>query len=116
MCAQASDAMLVFVTAVDKREARRLAMVLVRAGLASCVQILPEIESVYRWDGTVQREKEILILIKTTGARFEELEHQVRLLHSYQVPEILAVRVAAISEPYLKWLTDTLKPSSEIVQ
>ena len=76
--------------------------------LAACVQILPEIESVYRWNGEVQRETEILLLAKTTAAQFDDLERAVREIHSYDTPEIVAVPMAHVSEPYRAWLVDNV--------
>jgi periplasmic divalent cation tolerance protein len=101
-----AEAIVVMMTAASPDEAGRIAGMLVSARLAACVQILPEIESVYRWQGEVKREKEILVLAKTTRSRFEELESNVRALHSYETPEIIALPITAASEPYLKWLLD----------
>jgi len=98
------DAIVVFMTAANGEEAARLAEMLVGAHLAACVQILPEIESVYRWQGKIERQAEVLLLAKTTRGKFDELEREVRSLHSYDTPEIIAVPVIAISTPYLKWL------------
>lgn len=104
MSDDASDAIIVFMTASNGEEAARLAEMLVGAHLAACVQILPEIESVYRWQGKIERAAEILLLAKTTKSKFEELEREVRALHSYDTPEIIAVPVVAGSAPYLEWL------------
>jgi periplasmic divalent cation tolerance protein len=104
-----SDAIVVFMTAPAADEARRIAKELVERQLAACVQILPEIESVYRWNGEVQRETEILILAKTTAAQFDDLEKAVREIHSYDTPEIVAVPLAFVSEPYRAWLTDNVR-------
>ena len=101
-----AEAIVVLMTAASQDEASRIAEMLVGARLAACVQILPEIESVYRWQGEVQREKEILLLAKTVASRFDELESKVRAMHSYETPEIIALPIAATSEPYLKWLID----------
>ena len=98
------DAIVVFMTAANGEEAARLADMLVGAHLAACVQILPEIESVYRWQGKIERQAEVLLLAKTTRGKFEELEREVRALHSYETPEIIAVPVTAGSTPYLEWL------------
>jgi Uncharacterized protein involved in tolerance to divalent cations len=100
----AIDAIVVFMTAANGEEATRLADMLVGAHLAACVQILPEMESVYRWQGRVERQSEVLLLAKTTRAKFEELEREVRALHSYETPEIIAVPVVSGSAPYLQWL------------
>lgn len=104
-----SDAIVVFMTAATADEARRIANELVERQLAACVQILPEIESVYRWKGEVQREKEILILAKTTAAQFDSLEEAVRAIHSYDTPEIVAVPMSQVSEPYRAWLSDNVR-------
>jgi periplasmic divalent cation tolerance protein len=103
-----SDALVVFMTAANADEARRIANHLVEARLAACVQILPEIESVYQWKGAVQREKEVLILAKTTATQFDALEKAVRAIHSYETPEIVAVPMASVSEPYRKWLIESV--------
>lgn len=104
MSGYAHDAIVVFMTAANGEEAARLAEMLVGAHLAVCVQILPEMESVYRWQGKIERQSEILLLAKTTQEKFGELEREVRALHSYDTPEIIAVPVSEASAPYLKWL------------
>jgi periplasmic divalent cation tolerance protein len=98
------DAIVVFMTAANGEEAARLADMLVGANLAACVQILPGIESVYRWQGKIERQSEVLLLAKTKKSKFDELEREVRALHSYDTPEIIAVPVTAGSAPYLEWL------------
>ena len=105
-----SAAIVVMITAGSREEASRLAEMLVGAHLAACVQILPEMESVYRWKGQVHREPEHLLLAKTTAACFEELERQVRALHKYETPEIVAVPVSLISRPYFDWVTSNAFP------
>ena len=107
-----TDAIVVFMTAANGEEATRLAEMLVGAHLAACVQILPEMESVYRWQGKIERQSEILLLAKTTRAKFAELEREVRALHSYDTPEIVAVPVVDGSAPYLDWLTRASDPRS----
>jgi periplasmic divalent cation tolerance protein len=101
-----AEAIVVLMTAASRDEASRIAEMLVASQLSACVQILPEIESVYRWQGEVKREHEILLLAKTVASRFDELESRVRAMHSYETPEIIAVPITAASEPYLKWLLD----------
>ena len=98
------DAIVVFLTAANGEEATRLADMLVGAHLAACVQILPEIESVYRWQGKVERQAEVLLIAKTMRSKFDELEREVRALHSYDTPEIVAVPILTGSAPYLEWL------------
>ncbi len=99
-------------TAASREEANQIAELLVSAQLAACVQILPEIESVYRWQGEVKREKEILLLAKTVASRFDEFESRVRAMHSYETPEIIAVPVTDSSAPYLGWLLAELRENS----
>jgi periplasmic divalent cation tolerance protein len=103
-----NDAIVVFMTASSADEARRIAQQLVESCLAACVQVLPEIESTYRWNGEIQREKELLILAKTTADNFAALEKSVRAIHSYATPEIVAVPIAEISEPYRAWLSENV--------
>ena len=107
-----TDAIVVFMTAANGEEATRLAEMLVGAHLAACVQILPEMESVYRWQGNIERQSEVLLLAKTTRAKFAELEREVRALHSYDTPEIIAVPVVDGSAPYLDWLSKATDPRS----
>jgi len=107
-----TDVIVVFMTAANGEEATRLAEMLVGAHLAACVQILPEMESVYRWQGKIERQSEILLLAKTTRAKFAELEREVRALHSYDTPEIIAVPVVDGSAPYLDWLNEATHPRS----
>ena len=109
MTVDSAEAIVVFMTAADAVEAGRLAEMLIEKRLAACVQILPEIESVYRWQGRIERQREVLLLAKTTRAKFEDLEREVRAAHSYETPEIVAVPLAAGSIPYLQWLNDSLK-------
>jgi periplasmic divalent cation tolerance protein len=103
------DPIAVFLTAPNGEEATRLADLLVGSQLAACVQILPEMESVFRWQGEVARESEILLIVKTTAEKFGDLEREVRALHSYEVPEIIAVPIVAGSNPYLDWLIASVK-------
>ena len=99
------DAIVVFMTAANVEEATRLAEMLVGAHLAACVQIMPEMESVYRWQGKIERQSEVLLIAKTTRGKFDDLEREVRALHSYDTPEIVAVPIVIGSAPYLEWLS-----------
>jgi len=105
-----SAAIVVLMTAGSQEEATRLAEMLVGAHLAACVQIMPQMESVYRWKGEVHRAPEFLLLAKTTSACFDELEREVRALHTYDTPEIVAVPVQQISSPYFDWLVSNAFP------
>jgi periplasmic divalent cation tolerance protein len=107
--AGAGEAIVVLITAASREEAVRLAEMLVGARLAACVQIRSEVESVYRWEGEVRREPEILLFAKTTAAAFAELEREVRALLSYETPEIVALPASQVSAPYLEWLVANVK-------
>lgn len=108
MAGEFSGAIVVLIATANPEEALRLAEMLVGAHLAACVQILPEIESIYRWQGNIERQPETLLLAKTTADKFDELEREVRALHSYKTPEIIALPIVAGSTPYLEWLSMTL--------
>jgi periplasmic divalent cation tolerance protein len=111
---QISNAIVVLMTAGSREEAARLAEMLVNSRLAACVQIMPEMESVFFWKDKVERQPETLLIAKTTEANFDELQREIIALHSYETPEIIAVPISAISAPYLEWLTSTVKSSSHI--
>jgi periplasmic divalent cation tolerance protein len=106
------EPIVVLMTAGNREEAGRIAEVLVSEGLAGCVQILTEIQSIYRWQGEVAREMEILLLAKTTRDRFANLVSRVTEIHSYETPEIITLPITAAAEPYLKWLLGSLSPGS----
>ena len=110
MSSVADEPIVVLMTAANGEEAVRLADMLIGAHLAACVQILPEMESVYRWQGQIERQPEILLLAKTTRSKFDDLEREVRALHSYDTPEIIALPIVAGSGPYLDWLRASLQP------
>src|SRR6185503_6639762 len=102
-----AEPIVVLMTAASSEEATSIAEMLVARKLAACVQILPEMRSVYVWKGEVQREQEILIIAKTTRTKFEELEREVRAMHSYETPEIVALPIIAGSDAYLDWLVSS---------
>ena len=91
-------------TTDSEDEARRIAAPLVDRRLAACAQIVGPITSVYRWKGKVETAGEWLCLIKTTSATYDDLEAAIREMHSYEVPEIVAVPLCAGSSDYLDWL------------
>lgn len=98
--------MVAFVTAATADEATRIARALVEERLAACVNIASPITSVYQWEGQVQQDAEVLLVIKTTDARLPDLIRRVKALHSYQVPEVIAIPIADGSPEYLRWLLD----------
>ena len=112
MSDNSSEPIVVLMTAANRDEAGRIAEMLVNARLAACVQILPEIQSIYRWQGEVAREREVLLLVKTASGRFDDLVSRVTAIHSYETPEIIALPITAAAEPYLKWLRGSLSEGS----
>jgi len=100
------ELIIVFCTCAEQDEAARIATALVEERLAACVNVLPAIESIYRWQAAVERATEILLLIKTTQAQLEALRDRIQFLHSYDTPEIIAVPVVGGSERYLDWLRE----------
>jgi periplasmic divalent cation tolerance protein len=98
------DALVVLVTAPDADKAAAIARALVEERLAACGNVLPAIRSIYRWEGKVNDDAEALLVLKTTRARFPALRDRVLALHSYQVPEVLALPVEAGSDAYLAWV------------
>ncbi len=81
-----------------------MAEALVESKLAACVNLLSGIQSVYRWEGKVETAREVLLLIKSTAARFDELRDRITELHSYDTPEVIALPITAGSDKYLDWI------------
>jgi periplasmic divalent cation tolerance protein len=103
----ARDFRIVFVMAGSEEEADRIAEALVTERLAACANIIGSARSIYRWRGAVERASEYMLMIKTHARHFTKLERRVRQLHSYEVPEIVAIPLAAGSTAYLEWLADS---------
>lgn len=104
-----TDKILVLVTCSGTAEARRIARVVVGERLAACVNILPgAVTSIYRWKGKVESARERLLLIKTSRKRLAKLQATVEKLHSYDVPEFIAVPIAQGSPAYLSWIEESL--------
>lgn len=102
-----TDKILVLVTCGSASEARKIARALVERRLAACVNVVGgSVESVYRWKGKVERSKEVLLVIKSSRGRFRGLEAKVKRLHSYSMPEIIVVPIAAGSAEYLRWISE----------
>jgi len=98
------DAMVVLTTMENQEDGERLARLLLERELAACVQILAPMISIYRWQGSVERASEILLLIKTTRPAYQRLETVIKENHPYQTPEIIALPVEAGLGDYLSWL------------
>lgn len=103
-----TDAIVIFVTADSEAEAETMAKALVEERLVACVNIVSPIRSFYRWEGTVADDREWLLLIKTQSERFSAVEVRVKELHSYQVPEVIALPIVAGAEGYLRWLRESV--------
>ena len=99
----------VFVTASSLDEASRIARTMVEERLAACGNIIPQLRSIYRWQDEIHDEPEVLLVLKTSSALFESLRSRVLELHSYDVPEIIALPVEAGHEPYLDWIVENTK-------
>lgn len=99
------EPVVVLCTFPDLDQARQIGAALIETQVAACVNLLPGVESIYRWEGKVERAGEVLALIKTT--RYPDLEAKLRELHPYEVPEILALPVAAGLPDYLGWLKES---------
>jgi len=107
-----TDKFVVLVTCNSVKEGRKIGRALVEARLAACVNVLQTpIESIYRWKGSVGTAKEFLLIIKTSRARLKALEAAVKRLHSYDVPEIIALPIEKGSRDYLAWLSESVRPA-----
>ncbi|MGD9497065.1 MAG: divalent-cation tolerance protein CutA [Armatimonadota bacterium] len=95
-------------TAESRQQAEMIAQRLVSAELAACVQVIGPLTSIYRWEGEVTRAEEWLCLAKTTAAHLPQVEAAITQVHSYQVPEIIALPIIAGSEAYLDWLAQSV--------
>jgi periplasmic divalent cation tolerance protein len=100
---------LVLSTAGSEEEARKIANALVEQKLAACVNIIPQIESIYRWQGKVESSREWLLLIKTSAEKFGAVRDAIRELHSYDLPECIALAIDDGSSAYLGWIKDSLQ-------
>ncbi len=102
--------MLIVLTTISNQAAgEALAEKIVDSGLAACVQILPQMTSIYVWEGKLQKEPEHLLLIKTLPEKWEELQDFITANHIYNVPEIVAIDAEKVSGPYLAWLKENVK-------
>ena len=99
-----TDIIIILVTAGSEGEAEKIAQTLVEERLAACVNIISPIRSIYRWEGKTQDDREWLLVIKTERKHFADVEARVKSLHSYQVPEVIALPVVDGSERYLEWV------------
>jgi periplasmic divalent cation tolerance protein len=104
-----TDKIVVLTTASSKDEARKIARALVERLLAACVNIVPQVGSVYRWEGEVEEAEEWLLIVKTTRGAFERVRDAINELHSYDVPECISISIESGSLKYLNWLGESVK-------
>ena len=99
-----SEVRLVFCTFPDSASARQIGTVLIERQLAACVNLIPAVESIYRWQGRVETAEEVLAVFKTSAEGFTGFEQALAELHPYEVPEIIAIEPAAVSANYASWV------------
>jgi|SRR5437588_5905723 len=99
-----TDKIIVLTTAGSQDEARKIARSLVGERLAACVNIVPQIESIYRWEGKIENAQEWLLAIKTTASSFNRVRAAISELHSYELPECISLSIADGSPAYLDWI------------
>jgi len=100
----AGNVLVVFVTAGSSKQARKIGQTLLKAKLAACVTIFPNAHSIYAWKGKVVEGREAVLMVKTTDARYQEVERSIKVEHSYETPEIIAVSVNRGLPRYLAWV------------
>ena len=107
--ARVTDALLVFTTLPTPDKAADLARMLVEEGLVACGNILPAVRSIYRWEGKMQDENEVMLLLKTRAEHLERLKLRILEVHPYEVPEVLAIPVESGYRGYLEWIAAETK-------
>lgn len=100
---------VIFITTANKKEAKKIASTLVKNRLAACANIVDKIESLFWWQGKVDRQDEALLIVKTHKAKITKIIKCVKSMHSYQVPEIIALPIICGNKDYLKWLDETIR-------
>jgi periplasmic divalent cation tolerance protein len=108
----AAEALVALSTFPDEETARRIVRELVEARLVACGNILPGVESIYRWEGKVQSGQETLVVFKLPGEKYADFETKLKALHPYDVPEIIAVEVARGGADYLRWIAESCRSQS----
>ncbi len=104
-----TNARIVLSTAGSREEAHKIGKELVARRLAACVNIVPQVNSIYRWEGKVEQAEELLLIIKTTAERFAAVRDAIRELHSYELPECVCLGLEDGSEGYLGWIEEMVK-------
>ncbi len=108
-----TDKVVIMVTASSRRECRKIANRLIDEQLAACVNITQPIQSVYRWEGRIERSKEFLMFIKTRRDLFQRIRAEIALIHSYHTPEIICLPIIDGSPNYLQWVSDSIRTVAE---
>ncbi len=103
---------VVLVTTSSAEESSRIARALVEGGLVACANILPEVRSIFRWEGKIEDDRESLMILKSHTDRFEELSNKIKELHSYSVPEVIALPIVDGLRRYLAWIQEMTRPGS----
>lgn len=109
-----TDKRIVLTTAGSEEEARKIARHLVEQQIAACVNIVPQVTSIYRWKGDVEEAQECLLIVKTTAECFAAVRDAIQDLHSYELPECVAVAVEDGSPEYLEWLGSSVRAESDL--
>ena len=104
-----TDKVIVLSTCGSEEEAGKIAQHLVGNRLAACVNVIPQVKSIYRWQEKVQSAQEWLLLVKTTAERFTLVRDAIHRLHSYELPECISIAIDGGSVPYLQWIEDNVK-------
>ena len=104
-----TDKRIVLTTAGSEEEAQKIARYVVERSLAACVNIVPQVISVYRWEDKIEEAREFLLVIKTTAAAFGEVRHAIAELHSYKLPECICLAIEDGSLEYLQWIADSIR-------
>jgi periplasmic divalent cation tolerance protein len=104
-----TDKRIVLTTCGSLEEARKIATAFIERHLAACINIVPQVESVYRWQGKVETTTEWLLVIKTTAGMFERLRDTLHELHSYETPECIAIGIEDGSAAYLEWIGESMR-------
>lgn len=95
---------VIYCTVPNKKEGHEIAKILIKQKLVACVNIIDKVESVFSWDGAIMEEKEALLIMKTKRELFTQINHSIQKLHSYNVPEVIAMPIIEADETYLKWI------------
>lgn len=103
-----TDKRIVLTAAGSEEEAHKIARALLERRLAACVNIVPQITSVYRWQDQVEQAREWLLIVKTTAAAFDQVRHAIAELHSYELPECICLPIEEGSAAYLQWIAESV--------